>query len=153
MVAAYLLGLFRAVFPQKIWWWISLFFAYALQIGFFADYARIRPQINDLLGHAMLPETIPAWLLVVPFIVWVFAYLAHDAAKRRVSLKVTFDPSSEMRCLHEWRDTQGGTHLQYRMLVTNRTGHKIDNCRGFVNEICKPDGNGGWQPILANRYL
>jgi hypothetical protein len=150
MVVAYLLGLWRAIFDHKMRWWISLFIASILQIGFFAEYAGIRTKINELLGREMLPETIALWLIVATFFLWVFANLIHDAAKRRISLKVTFDPA-EMRCIHDYTDREGYRHRQYRMQVINETGNTLDNCRGFVNEICEPDGNGGWRTIFGEQ--
>ena len=78
----YLIGLFRALFIHRMWWWVSLFVAYFVGAGIFKDYDKYRNFIDVRLGRSLMPDAIPLWWLVIPFFLWVIATLAHREAMR-----------------------------------------------------------------------
>jgi len=78
---AYVWGLVRSV-SGGLWWWVSLFFAYFFQAATFSDYPKFRDAINAKQSAIVMPTDIPLWALVVPFVAWVVARLAHNEAMR-----------------------------------------------------------------------
>lgn len=79
----YLKALGRAVAGPGWAWWISLLFTYFIVgAGAYPNYPAIRDFINRWV--ALMPEQFPAWLVVIPFLLWVIARLAHREAMARL---------------------------------------------------------------------
>ena len=73
----YLWAAFKVAFlAHGYFWWYSVILAYALGIGFFGDYPIARAKVNGWLGP-ILPEHVPWWLVIGPFVAWVLAHLGH----------------------------------------------------------------------------
>jgi hypothetical protein len=81
-IVAYMVGLTRALFVHGITWWFSLIIAYLFGLGVFDQYDKIRGTIDGTLGRPILPESVPAWWITIPFLIWVIAALAHKEAMR-----------------------------------------------------------------------
>jgi hypothetical protein len=87
---AYLRALFGAI-TGGVFWWLSLVLAYFFQVAAFSDYGKVRDAINSWQSMMALPAEPPLWLLVVPFMVWVIARLAHNEAMRHIrAAKIEF---------------------------------------------------------------
>jgi hypothetical protein len=95
---AYLVEFAKAVFGHGARWWISLIVTYALGVGVWHEYATIRDEINGWLGQSLMPGAIPFWALVIPFLLWVIADLAHQEAKQRIhAARVVFGKPYKVR--------------------------------------------------------
>jgi hypothetical protein len=147
-MAAYLLALGGAFFVHGTTWWLSLVLAYIFGIGVWSDYERLRGVTAGWFGRTIMPETFPFWLLILPFLIWVVAVLAHAEAKRRLAPKVDFKPGKIRQCCNYFEGADGGKNIQFRLLITNKTGNLVVGCRGTVSEVCKLEGNL-WRPILT----
>ena len=87
----YLRGLVKAVAGPGWAWWISLLFTYFLVgAGAYPNY----PQVRDFINRAapLMPEEFPVWMVLVPFMLWVVARLAHrEAMAHSRAARIVFD--------------------------------------------------------------
>jgi hypothetical protein len=87
----YLWGVVLAVAGPGWLWWITLALAYFFGIGFYNDYPVARDWAKEVLG-VILPENFQLWWIVVPFLLWVIARLAHREAMARLrAARIIFD--------------------------------------------------------------
>src|SRR5713101_134788 len=79
---AYLRGITQAIFAPGWIAWIGLIATYLLGIGFFSDYEKAKTAINQWQGVFVMPNALPLWLIVGPFLLWAFIRLVHKEGMR-----------------------------------------------------------------------
>lgn len=77
----YSLEFLRTLTSHRLGWWVSLGAAYIFQAGVFSDYKAARGRLEPLTA---LPEEVPLWTFVIPFVLWVAGSLAHRETIRRM---------------------------------------------------------------------
>jgi len=81
----YLFNFFYSIFAERgIAWWCSLVIAYVFNIGWYAAYEQIRTELMSWPYFSWLPAQISFWWLILPFLIWVIAALAHKETMQRL---------------------------------------------------------------------
>lgn len=65
---AYSVGFIRAFLRHDFTWWYSLFITYLFGVGFWQEYPLYRATINSWQGLVVMPESLPVWVIVLPFL-------------------------------------------------------------------------------------
>jgi hypothetical protein len=138
---AYFVEFAKAVLGHGARWWISLIVTYVLGVGFWHEYATIRDEINAWLGQTLMPGAIPFWALVIPFLIWVIAGLAHQEAKQRIhAAHVTFGKPYKVRSPLNQHMQEPGT---YGGVVTrSRIVHEFDAVKVDICNAPYKSGEG-----------
>lgn len=90
---AYLGGFTRALFGEgELVRWLQAIVALVLGVGVFADYERIRSQVDDWVGEPVMPNYITWQMLAGGFMLWIIIRLGHNEAMQQwQSARIEFD--------------------------------------------------------------
>ena len=117
----YLIKFVRVLFAHGVRWYVSLILTYLTGIGIFQYYPAIRDSFNSWQQFIMLPDRLPAWLVVLPFLIWVIVSSTHkETARSRSAPRLVFDEpkiSDSILLRVDYSTDSGPDHLLFKICL------------------------------------